>query len=460
MNFMVKEGAMIKKLNKCQWGIILGFLIVLLIVFLWPGKIYSEQDNCTQNYQTTVDKITSQQNTNPNQNIVDIQGNSTSRRGPNGNDRIIIQFKDWYKDQKKQTKLVLKHKGWIIKYLKKINGLAAVVPEEELSALEADPVVLRVEKDLDVFSFGIDDDDAEDDAEDDDGKKGPAEVIPWGIQRIWADQVWGDDFTGDKIKVAILDTGISYIHYDLKWNINKKKDCVQLWGGSYDFHGHGTHMAGIIAALDNKIGVVGVAPKADIYAVKVLWPDGTGWLSDLIEGLEWCIDEKVDVINMSLGCLENSEALYEAILQVYEAGITMVAAAGNNDPNDIPGEVIYPAKYIETIAVSALGHEDTFATFSRSGPEVDLIAPGVDILSTYKNKSYAEKSGTSVAAAHVTGVVALLLKTKNDVYDPNSNKKWDPDEVKYFLKVNAEYLVLLSLEQQGAGLVKAGVVYR
>ncbi|MCK4337256.1 MAG: hypothetical protein KAX11_04875, partial [Candidatus Aminicenantes bacterium] len=206
---------MIKKLNKCQWGIILGFLIVLLIVFLWPGKIYSEQDNCTQNYQTTVDKITSQQNTNPNQNIVDIQGNSTSRRGPNGNDRIIIQFKDWYKDQKKQTKLVLKHKGWIIKYLKKINGLAAVVPEEELSALEADPVVLRVEKDLDVFSFGIDDDDAEDDAEDDDGKKGPAEVIPWGIQRILADQVWGDDFTGDEIKVAILDTGISYIHYDL-----------------------------------------------------------------------------------------------------------------------------------------------------------------------------------------------------------------------------------------------------
>ncbi|MBM3334994.1 S8 family peptidase, partial [Candidatus Sumerlaeota bacterium] len=209
-----------------------------------------------------------------------------------------------------------------------------------------------------------------------------------------------------------------------------------------DDNGHGTHVAGTVAAVNNTIGVVGVAPAANLYAVKVLSRTGTGYLSDLIEGLDWCISNKMQVVNMSLGSSSDNQSFHDAVIRVYQAGITQVAAAGNANG----GAVTYPAKYGEVIAVTASDINDQFASFSSQGPEVDLIAPGVSINSTYTGSSYKVLNGTSMASPHVTGIVALRLQVK-----PGEN----PDAVKAVLQSTALPLPGLTLEQQGAGLPQA-----
>jgi subtilisin len=219
-----------------------------------------------------------------------------------------------------------------------------------------------------------------------------------------------------------------------------------------DDNGHGTHIAGVIAAVNNDIGVIGTGPKIHLYAVKILDKKGRGWLSDLIEGLDWCIDNEMQVVNMCFGSYYDNQSFHDAIIEAYLAGITLVASAGNNGEYD--GFIEYPAKYPETIAVSAVDQYGNFASFSSFGPEIDLIAPGVDIKSTYKKGSYEFMSGTSMSAPHVTGVVALLLKTKVTGYDFDRDKRWDPYEIKVKLKATAEALGLDPVKQ-GAGLVRA-----
>ncbi len=152
---------------------------------------------------------------------------------------------------------------------------------------------------------------------------------------------------------------------------------------------------------------MGVGPKIDLYAVKVLAANGSGWLSDIIEGLDWSIAKNIDVVNMSLGTSGFSQSFADAVKRVYDAGIVVVAAAGNSGSAD--NTVLYPAKFPESIAVSATASNDLLVSFSSRGPEVDLAAPGVSIYSTYKGKKYATLSGTSMAAPHVAGVAALVL---------------------------------------------------
>jgi len=160
----------------------------------------------------------------------------------------------------------------------------------------------------------------------------------------------------------------------------------------------------------------------------------------------------MQVINMSFGSLRDNESFHEAIIETYEAGITQIASAGNN--GKYGGAIEYPAKYPETIAVSAVDQYENFASFSSFGPEIDLTAPGVDIKSSYKRGAYETLSGTSMSAPHVAGVVALMLTTRPKKYDLDRDKVWDPYEIKIKLKENAERLGL-DPNQQGAGLVRA-----
>lgn len=245
------------------------------------------------------------------------------------------------------------------------------------------------------------------------GMKNNTQLIPWGISHTGAGLSMGQ-YTGKNIKVAILDTGISK-HEDLK--VKNGVSFVDYTTKYDDDNGHGTHVAGIIAAANNRIGVVGVAPEADIYAVKILDQDGRGSYSTIISALEWAIENQMDIISMSLGGKEYSQALHETIQEAVDAGIIIVAAAGNSGQ-----ELYYPAKYSEVIAVGAVSEDLKAAPFSCRGSELDLVAPGVDILSTANDGQYAVMSGTSTAAPHVSGAFASL-KGKNPRMTANELSK-------------------------------------
>jgi len=286
----------------------------------------------------------------------------------------------------------------------------------------------------------------------------PTQTIPWGISRIKAPDAWALS-TGRGIDVAILDTGIQLDHPDLQANIKGGINIINPRKTPNDDNGHGTHVAGIVGAIDNGIGVVGVAPQANLYAVKVLNAAGSGWLSDIIEGLEWCINTGMDVVNMSFGASSDSDIFHETIINAYNSGIVLVAAAGNEG-----GPVLYPAAYEEVIAVAASDNNDQIPSWSNSGPEMDLTAPGVNIYSTYKGSTYKTLSGTSMASPHVAGTVALVLTRPltlklpdgtNKNYDLNGNSRWDPAEVKLRLEDTAESLSGYNDNQQGKGLVRA-----
>jgi len=241
------------------------------------------------------------------------------------------------------------------------------------------------------------------------GADGSTQTIPWGITRIDADDAWSLS-SGLGIKVAVIDTGIDTDHPDLKDNLAGCVNKISSWKTCEDDNGHGTHVSGIIAAKDNNLGVVGVAPNAKIYAVKVLDRRGGGYLSDVIEGLDWAVANQMQVVNMSLGTSSNVTSFHDAVKRVNAAGIVQVAAAGNSGPGT--NTVNYPAKYPEVIAIAATDSSDNVPSWSSRGPEIDLAAPGVNINSTYLSGKYKLLSGTSMSAPHVTGVVALRLFLK------------------------------------------------
>jgi subtilisin family serine protease len=266
--------------------------------------------------------------------------------------------------------------------------------------------------------------------------------IPWGVARINADDAWVIS-TGAGIKVAVLDTGIDRDHPDLDANLTDCLNFIQSWKTCEDDNGHGTHVSGIIAGENNSFGVVGVAPNAKIYSLKVLDSRGSGYLSDVIEGLDWAVANKMQVVNMSLGTSSDVASFSEAVKRVSAAGITQVAAAGNSGPG--AKTVLYPAKYPEVIAVSASDSSDGIPSWSSRGPEIDLAAPGVNINSTYLNGKYKVLSGTSMAAPHVAGTVALRLFLK-----PGET----PSQIETILEANTDPLPL-DPKLVGAGLVNA-----
>jgi subtilisin family serine protease len=226
--------------------------------------------------------------------------------------------------------------------------------------------------------------------------------------------------------IAILDTGIDLTHPDL--NVYNEKSFVLGTSSADDDNGHGTHVAGIAAAKDNDIGVVGMAPGARLWAVKVLDSSGSGSISDIIAGIDYVTEHanEIDVVNLSFGCECNSPALDKAVNNAVGSGITFVVAAGNGN-KDV--SMFSPANNPDVITVSAIadsdgkcgamgastkyGDDDTFASFSNYGSSVDIAAPGVGILSTYKDGKYATLSGTSMASPHVAGAAALFSSAHN-----------------------------------------------
>lgn len=330
----------------------------------------------------------------------------------------------------------------------------------ELVALAARPGVKRIDDDIIVYALERADERAAADEREEaraSGKGGgaqaaPAQTLPWGVDRIDAELVWPTGNSADPIKVGIIDTGISLSHPDLAANIKGAYNAINTRRSANDDNGHGSHVAGIVAALNNAIGVVGAAREADLYAIKVLSSSGSGYLSDIIEGIDWAIIRDLDVINMSLGTTADVQSFHDAVIRAYSAGIIIVAAAGNNG-----GAVNYPGAYPEVIGVGATNSSNTIASWSSRGPEVDLAAPGVSIYSTYKGSGYATLSGTSMASPHVAGAAALLLnRAIRAEEDADGNGTWDPEEIKARLQATATDLGAAGADPlYGAGLVNA-----
>mgnify|MGYP000642789708 CR=1 FL=1 len=348
--------------------------------------------------------------------------------------RKIVVFDESFVNTPAKEALLQQFGGVIVKHLHLLNGASVYLPPQAERALGRLSQVVRIDEDIVVTASG---------KPAKPPSPSPAEVLPWGVDRIEADLAW-TTATGAGVRVGILDTGIDLDHPDLAANVKGGINCISPRKNADDDNGHGTHVAGIVAAVHNTIGVVGVAPEVSLYAVKVLAKNGTGFLSDIIEGLDWCVANGIRVANMSFGSSVGNQSFHDAISRAYNAGVVLVAAAGNES-----GPVSYPAKYPEVIAVSAVGRNAdgslSFASFSNFGPEIDLAAPGVSVFSTYRNGTYATMSGTSMAAPHVTGVAALVLSAKGAM---------SPAALEGWLKSTAEDLSLPP-EQQGAGLIRA-----
>lgn len=311
-----------------------------------------------------------------------------------------------------------------------IVGFAARVPAGRLAALQRDPRVAYVETDDPVTIF--------------------AQTVPTGVRRIFADTnvnigIDGVDDWRVDVDVAVIDTGIDFEHPDLNvvggvkcsggWPWNSK--CVS---GGDDDHYHGTHVAGTIGAIDNGTGVVGVAPGARLWAVKVLDSRGSGYTSWIVAGIDWVAAnaDVIEVANMSLGGSGFNQAEYDAIQGAVNKGVAFAVAAGNSDDD---ASNYSPAAFDNVLTVSALAdfdgkpgglgsptcrtdQDDTLADFSNWGSAVDIAAPGVCILSTYplEKGEYGTISGTSMASPHAAGALALLASRNNpgnatDVYN-------------------------------------------
>lgn len=304
------------------------------------------------------------------------------------------------------------------------KGFAADITPAALAQLKTDPRVARIEQDQVIRLSG-----KPSRGGGGGGTTQPAQTIPWGIKRIAADQsstIAGNGSGSVDVDIAIIDTGIDTTHPDLKVVGGRN-----FTGGSTtaysDGNGHGTHVAGTVAALDNTIGVVGVAPGARLWAVRVLDSTGSGTMSGVIAGVDWVTANAatIEVANMSLGG-GDSPTLNSALAKAVAAGVTFAVAAGNST---VDTRGTSPANSTSTgvITVSALDQSNNLAYFSNFGLNyvddsnsengVDVIAPGVNIYSTYMGGKYATMSGTSMASPHVTGTAALC-KAKNPGFTP------------------------------------------
>jgi subtilisin family serine protease len=332
-------------------------------------------------------------------------------------------------------------------YQHALQGFSVSLPAAAINAIQHDPRVAYVEKNIEMRLF--------------------AQEIPTGVTRIFANfpvlSIDGDDSMHVDVDVAILDTGIDHQHPDL--NVVGGANCLNTSKGgpprsrSYfcdsskdgdDDHYHGTHVAGTIGALDNDIGVVGVAPGARLWALKVLDSQGSGSLSGIIAAIDWVVAQgDIEVINMSLGGTGTSQAMNDAISAAFNNGVFVVVAAGNSADDAIN---YTPANAPDAFTVSALADfdgtdgyqglptcdydiDDTLAYFSNFGATIDITAPGVCIFSTYpiERGSYNTISGTSMASPHVAGAAALLASNNMPTSTiwttlvSNGNYNWTDD---------------------------------
>ncbi|WP_297521582.1 S8 family peptidase [uncultured Clostridium sp.] len=249
--------------------------------------------------------------------------------------------------------------------------------------------------------------------------------IPEGVSSINAPAFFEDGNYGKGIKIAIIDTGCDINHIDIKDRIIDTQNFTNENKFDHkdvtDYDGHGTHVAGIIAASGNDKGIIGVAPKAELLILKALTSKG-GAYSWIINAINYAITKKVDIINMSLGGKYNSVQLHYAIKKAVANNILVVVAAGNDGDGEWEtNEINYPGAYNECISVGSVRYDDEESRFSASNDEVDLVAPGQGsgrrgIISLAPNNKYVELIGTSMAAPHVAGALALIKNWSKDYF--------------------------------------------
>ena len=264
--------------------------------------------------------------------------------------------------------------------------------------------------------------------------EGKIDRLPWSSGRLQVVRAWAKT-TGKGARVAVLDSGVDCGHPDLAPNCARGYNAFDPKAAPADDNGHGTHVAGIIAGARNGGGMAGMAPEATILPVKVLNSSGSSKTSDVLTGLAWATRQKPDIINLSLGKPQYSEALGKAVTAARKAGILVVCAAGNDG-----GPVSYPAAYEDSVAVAAMDFSNKLAAFSSRGPEIDFIAPGVRIYSAFPGGNFRLMSGTSQAAPHVSGLAALAVSL--GVKGPGALRA---------ALIKASYNVGLKPEEQGAG---------
>ena len=313
----------------------------------------------------------------------------------------------------------------VVREFDSLDAMTLELPESAVETLQNNANVRYVEENPEAWAEGHYDD-----------------FYPWGVERVDADVVHDHDVAGTGASVAILDTGIDPGHPDLSPNLGTGACAVDCDGSPNwtDRHGHGTHVAGTVAAAQRDAGVIGVAHEAILHAVKVLGDDGGGSASSIAAGIEWSADQGHDVINMSLGT-GYSSLIDDACTYAWNRDVVIVNSAGNNGSY---GSMSYPSTHDDVIAVSATDSGDNLASFSSYGPDVDFAAPGVDVWSTHLNGGFEQMSGTSMAAPHVAGVASMLKAGGND-----NATTWNAMS-------NAAEDIGLPSYQQGDGLVNAG----
>jgi minor extracellular protease Epr len=295
------------------------------------------------------------------------------------------------------TNLIKDLNGTSLEKYSNIPALRVKIPADNLEMLLKNPNIKSVENEQEVQVDG--------------------QIQNWGVGAVQSPKMWNSNYTGKNVKIAIVDSGI-YPHEDLA--IAGGKSFVSYTTSYTDDDGHGTHVAGVIGAKYNNIGIVGVAPDAQLFAVKVLNNKGNGLLSDILAGIDWAITNKMDIINLSLGSMDDSPALKEEIDKAFNSGILVVVAGGNDGNSAGTGDTIaYPAHYSSAISVGAVDNQNVRASFSATGDALSFVAPGVNIVSTWLDNGYAAASGTSMAAPFVSGDLALL----KEMYPTASNSQ-------------------------------------
>ena len=322
--------------------------------------------------------------------------------------KVIIQFEG---PVQASDKAFIRGLGGVVTHeYSLVQGIAVEIPEKALAGLEHNPRVLTVEEDVEVQATAL--------------TLNDEDLATWSISNIKAQPVHNGGNTGTGVKIGIIDSGVSLNHPDL--NVLGGADFVDNDDIADDVYGHGTHVAGTACGTMDGVGVLGVAPDCDLYSLRVLNDAGSGNTSDIIAAIEWAVTHDLDVINLSLGSSGDpgtfAHSVYDA---AYDAGVLIVAAAGNSGNRSGKGtNTIYPANYSSVIAVSATDSNNKRASFSSTGDNVEIAAPGYNVFSSWNDSTsphnpqpecntpsncYKLGSGTSMASPQVAGVAALIM---------------------------------------------------
>jgi len=312
------------------------------------------------------------------------------------------------------------HPDRFVKEYKHIPSLLLELSNSECQILQADADVFTIEADGQATVVGT--------------TYGESEHETWGFDDLGGDSLHARLILGQGIRVGIMDTGVDTTHEDLHI-----AGGVSLVDGTYeDEQGHGTQVTGVVAAQLNNYGIKGLAPMADVFAIKAFNANGEGVYSNIIAGIDWAIEHHMNVLNLSFEGEENSPALQEALQKAWDAGMLIIGAAGNGAKS----EISYPAQYDTVMAVGAINADHSYADFSNYGDRLEIVAPGSRIYTTNYQNSYTISQGSSLAAAYVTGAAVLVWSV---------HPEWTAAQVRLALLQSA--VELGAKEHFGYGLV-------